>query len=46
MDALNITWFKIWISEKSKDGNTLEMVNQIHNRIKVFFRGKKNVIIH
>ena len=33
-------------NEKSKDGYTLEMVNHLHDRIKAFFRGKRNVMTH
>ena len=46
MDALNIKWVKIPSGEKSKDGYTLEMVNRLHDRIKAFFRGKRNVMTH
>ncbi len=46
MDALNIKWIKIPSGEKSKDGYTLEMVNRLHDRIKAFFRGKRNVMTH
>lgn len=46
MDTLNIKWVKIPSGEKSKDGYTLEMVNRLHDRIKAFFRGKRNVMTH
>lgn len=46
MDELNIKWVKIPSGEKSKDGYTLEMVNRLHDRIKTFFRGKRNVMTH
>lgn len=46
MDALNIKCVKIPTGEKSKDGYTLEMVNRLHDRIKAFFRGERNVMTH
>ena len=46
MDAFNIKWIKIPSGEKSIDGYTLEMVNPLYDRIKTFFRGKRNVMTH
>lgn len=46
MNVLNIKWVKIPSCEKSKDGYILEMVNHLHDRIKAFFRGKRNVMTH
>lgn len=46
IDALKVKWIKIPSGEKSKDGYTLEKVNHLHDRLKAFFRGKRNVMSH
>lgn len=46
INVLNIKCVKILSCEKSKDGYTLEMVNHLRDRIKAFFRDKRNVMIH
>lgn len=46
MDALHVDWKKIESGQKEKDGYTLKRVNKLHDRIKAFFRGKRNVMTH
>lgn len=46
METLDVEWIKIESGEKEKDGFTLDRINQLHNKIKEFFRGKRNVVTH
>lgn len=46
MRHLKEDWKKIPSRKKEVDGYTLERINDLHEEIKTFFRGKRNVMTH